>query len=246
MPRPWILLLLLLFFLSACGGGESRVLTIAAAANLQGPLDDLTGAFTAQTGIPTKTVLASSGKLTAQLRAGAPYGLFLSADERYPELLAAAGLTRGAPVPYARGRLILWTTTAGVPPAADSLRSARIQRIALANPTTAPYGRATLDWLRGRGLDTLLAEKLVYGESIGQANQFVYTGAAEVGFTANSTVYGVDKFHRWAEVPDAPDIVQTGVVMRGPQEEDARRFRDFLLSPAGQAILRRYGYLAAE
>ena len=238
---------LLLF--SSCGQvtPDQQPLTIAGAANLRHALEEVTQQFTAQTGVSTNITLASSGKLTAQIKAGAPYDVFLSADQQYPAALAAAGLTQGAPKTYAFGPLALWTTTADIPLLADSLNLTRIKKIALPNPATAPYGRAAMAFLKQQGLDSLLANKLVFGESVGQANQFVYSGVAEVGITALASVTVSDKWHQFALLADHPPVKQTGVVIKAsPQPEAAESFLEFLLSPAGQSILKKFGYFAAE
>jgi len=238
-----------LLVFSSCGdiAREQHPLTIAGAANLRHALEEVTQQFTAQTGITTNITLASSGKLTAQIKAGAPYDVFLSADQQYPAELAAAGLTKGTPKTYAFGPLALWTTTSNIPLLADSLDLPRIKKIALPNPATAPYGRAAMAFLKQQGLDGILANKLVFGESVGQANQFVYSGVAEVGITALASVTVSDKWHKYALLADHPPVEQTGVIIKASsQREAADSFLEYLLSPAGQSILKKFGYFTAE
>lgn len=237
-------ILLLLF--TSCGDNEPRPLIIAGAANLRFALEELTSGYTAQTGIATETIFASSGKLTAQIKAGAPYDVFLSADERYPAELATAGLTVDEPIIYAYGQLAVWTTRADVPLHLDSLTGSRISRIAVANPVTAPYGRAVLELLRQRGLDKMLKDKLVFGESIGQVNQFVYSGSADVGMTALSTVITGERFSKYI-VLDGPLVQQAAVALSGSsRQRESMAFMEYLQSPAAASILQKYGYLVPE
>lgn len=224
-------------------------LTIATAANMQFAMEVLLEAFTEKTGITGETVVSSSGKLTAQIRAGAPFHLFVSADLKYPEALHAANLTLGEPRIYAHGQLVLWTCQKGLTPQLETLTLPTLKHIALANPKTAPYGRAAEQVLARAGLASKLRPKFVYGESIAQTNQFILSGAAEIGFTALSVLRGLGDaaVGEWAVVPaDRYDpIVQAAVVLRSnPQQEGfGKAFIDFLLSETGQAVLEEHGYL---
>lgn len=250
LHKGWLLLLCALLLFFGCSDQQAPKgpsLTIAGAANLRFALEELTNDFTATTGIPTEVVLASSGKLTAQIKAGAPYDIFLSADEQYPAALTAAGLTKGQPQVYALGPLALWTTTNDIPLDADSLMSARIVKIAIPNPTTAPYGKAAMAFLANRGLDSLVADKLVFGESVGQANQFVYSGAAELGFTAAATVTINEKKLKSIVLEDHPPVIQSSVVLSSStQLAAATAFSKYLRSDPAQQTLQKFGYFAAE
>ncbi len=255
MPRSALLryfafLFPLILLVTGCTGdspGGQRPITIAGASNLRFALDEISADFTRQTGIPTETVYASSGKLTAQIKAGAPYDVFLSADDRYPAALAAAGLTDGPARAYARGPLALWTATSNIPLDPDSLQLARITKIAIPNPATAPYGRAAINFLKKRGLYDQLNGKLVYGESVGQANQFVYSGAAEIGFSALASIQSGEKFLRFKVLEDQPPVLQSGVVLNTSTQPDAAvAFLNYLRSPSGQAIFQKFGYFTAE
>lgn len=237
-------ILLLLF--TSCGNNEPRPLSIAGAANLRLALEELSKDFTARTGTPTQLIFASSGKLTAQIKAGAPYDVFLSADERYPADLAAAGLTVAEPITYAHGQLALWTTATNIPLNPDSLLLPRIRRIAIANPVTAPYGQAALDLLQQWGLDETLRDKLVYGESVGQTNQFVYSGSADIGISALSTVITGEQFLKYTSL-DGPLVQQAAVALSAsPRQRESIAFMDYLQSLAAATILQKYGYLVPE
>ncbi len=240
-------------WLSSCGKADTdRILTIAGAANMQFALEEISEAFTAQTGIPSRMVTGSSGKLTAQITEGAPYDILISADVKYPDKLYREGYTLGPPRVYAFGKLVLWTTGEGVDPVLSALSRDEIRYIAIANPKTAPYGRAALEVLQHNNLDSLLQEKLVFGESIGQVNQFIRSGSAEIGFTAMSVVSApqFENMGRWAALDSVQytPIEQGVVVIRQKDSEgdNALLFRDFLFSATARGILKKYGYTTNE
>ena len=241
-------LIVFMSLLGSCTPNRTEPLTIAAAANLQHAIVPLMEAFTEETGIPCQRVVSSSGKLTAQIRAGAPFDVLVSANLHYPETLFEEGLTLSAPRIYAHGKLVIWTTREGIRPHFDQLPAAGIQHIALANPDFAPYGKAAEETLRYHKLLPLVEKKLVYGESIAQTHQFISSQSAEVGFTALSLVLSSDSNERghWTEVPSSTysPITQGVVVLknRESQQENARRFQDFLFSERGKEILSKFGY----
>ncbi|RYF68358.1 MAG: molybdate ABC transporter substrate-binding protein, partial [Cytophagaceae bacterium] len=180
-------LLFLLLLWSSCLQAQS--LRVAVAANAQFVMESLGAAFQKQSGIKVESIVNSSGKLTTQIQQGAPYDLFLSADMEYPRTLYNQKLTTAAPVIYAYGSLVLWTLGT-LPLSADLkvLRNPAVRHIAIANPETAPYGEAALSLLKYRKLLAPVQSRIVYGESISQVNQYVLSGAAEVGITAKSVV----------------------------------------------------------
>jgi molybdate transport system substrate-binding protein len=239
---------LILFLLLGCGAKPSESLVIATAANMQFAMKELSTAFSQETGIHTEMVIGSSGKLTAQIREGAPFDFLVSADLKYPEALQRNGLTDDAPLVYAYGRLVLWTVDEQLVPDLELLEETRVRHIALANPNTAPYGAAAQQVLEATGLAEKVREKLVYGESIAQTNQFVISAAAEFGFTALAVVLSPAMLNQgnWAVIDPAlyEPIAQGAVVLNNRPEmrEAARRFRDFLQSPQAKLILQDYGY----
>jgi molybdate transport system substrate-binding protein len=242
-----------LLLLSSCGDNKAdRILTIAGASNMQFALEEISTAFTAETGISCHLVTSSSGKLTAQITEGAPYDLLISADMKYPEQLFREGYTLGPPRVYATGTLVLWTLQDDIDPDLSALRGAEIRYIAMANPKTAPYGLAALEVLKHQNLEAELKEKLVFGESIGQVNQFISSGSAEIGFTAMSVVSAprFENMGRWAAVDTAyySPIKQGVVVLRKQQseQEDAQRYREFLFSDPARRLLKKYGYTVYE
>ncbi|HJV84350.1 MAG TPA: molybdate ABC transporter substrate-binding protein [Noviherbaspirillum sp.] len=226
-------------------------LTVAVAANVQYAFDELQAAFRKDTGHDLKPVFSSSGKLTAQIMSGAPFDVFLSADMDYPEKLHTEGFAAAAPKPYAYGALVLWTMKdLDLGKWQDALTSPAVSRIAVANPKTAPYGRETMKALAYFRLDTALKDKLVYGESIAQTNQYIHSRAADAGFTAKSVVLSPEMKGqgKWIDVPKAAyrPIAQGIVVLKHGQQGNpklAQQFQDFVLSAKARAIFERYGYL---
>jgi molybdate transport system substrate-binding protein len=177
--------------------------------------------------------------------------VFVSADTEFPEALYKEGFAATQPKIYAYGVLVMWTTkdldvSKGLP----LLTDARIQKIAIANPKAAPYGRAAVEALESAKLKTAVESKLVYGESISQATQFVDSGAADIGFVAKSLVIAPELAGkgRWVEVPknSYQPIAQAVVVLKHgaeTQSESAKKFVDFLFTTKAHAIFEKYGYL---
>ena len=221
-------------------------LSIAAAADLQFVLAEAARQFHQQ---HPQTELAvnygSSGNFYAQIRNGAPFDMFLSADVQYPRNLAHDGIARADSVfVYAAGKIAVWVPASSTLDPATALRDPSVRRIAIANPQHAPYGRAAEAALRSMGLYDSIAKKLVLGENISQTLQFVQSGAADVGIVALSLAVApnVRAQGRYWEVPveSYPKIEQGGVILKDSPE--ARALRDWLLAPAGRALLKQYGF----
>lgn len=240
------LITLIAMLLSSCSKPPNDKLNIATAANVQFAMEELTDSFTKASGIPCEIIIGSSGKLMAQIREGAPFHVFVSADMKYPNTLFVDGLTTAKPDVYAQGTLVLWSLQDQVP-SLDALRESS-GKIAMANPDIAPYGRAARESLQKYGLYDEFADRLIFGESIAQTNQFILSGAVDAGFTAKSVVVSpkIKDQGTWTEIPDdsyAP-IEQGVVVIRtgDGMEEKAEKFRQFLLSDEARSILEEYGY----
>ena len=226
----------------------AQSLRVAVAANAQFVMEQLKTAFQKKTGIAVESIVNSSGKLTTQIQQGAPYDVFLSADMDYPQRLYTDGLTTAAPVVYAYGSLVLWTA-GDLPVSADLsvLSNPAVRHVAIANPATAPYGKAAVGFLKAKKLLDQLQPKIVYGESIAQVNQYILSGAAEVGFTAKSVVLdpGLAKRGHWVDVPTTgySPIAQGVVVLkRTTQAKAAGQFLQFLRSSEARRILQQFGY----
>ncbi len=228
----------------------AEAITVAVAANVKFAFEDLSVAFTKETGIAVKPIVSSSGKLTAQIKHGAPYDVFLSADMRYPASLHKAGLAVAAPQVYAHGTLVLWTRqntdlSKGIALVADT----SIRKVAIANPKLAPYGKQAMKALDYYQLTTTVLPKLVYGESISQVNQYIDLKAVDIGFTAKSVVLSPKLKGRgtWVEVPNESyqAIAQGLVVLKhGAQHHAnaAQLFATFMQTKTAQNILVHYGY----
>ncbi len=245
-------ILFLLFFcfvaLTACHETQNDHLKIAVAANMQFAMKELSKSFTNETGITCDLIVSSSGQLTAQIKSGAPYDVFVSADMKYPGELFNAGFATGKPAIYAFGKLVMWSVIDSIKPSIDILKNAEIKHIAIANPRTAPYGTAAIEVLEHYNVYEDLKDKLVYGESISQTNQFIISKSAEIGFTAKSVVLspGMKGKGNWEDI-DAADyspIAQGVVVLKhnGSKQEDVQKFYNFLFSQKAKDILQNFGY----
>lgn len=248
MTRVAIFLVLWTLMDYGCGPRDSGKLMIATAANMQYPMKNLVGAFTENTGIECETIISSSGILTAQIREGAPFDIFVSADLKYPTELYKDGFTHSTPEIYAYGNLVLWTLKEELEPAVELLTTDSIRHIALANPKTAPYGTAAVEVLENTDIYEKVKNKLVFGESISQTSQFIVSGAAEIGFTAKSVVLSPDipEKGNWIEVDEKlySPIAQGMVILKNSKKRinQAEKFHDFLFSEEGRKILNKFGY----
>jgi molybdate transport system substrate-binding protein len=253
--------LLLLAGIVFCLAGQARsaaqkVPVIAAAANLNFTLNEIAAAFGGARGTRVELVFGASGTLTRQIRDGAPFELFLAADEEFPNQLTAAGLTRDAGAVYAVGRLVVFAPK-GSPLAVDEgleglarlAQAGGVSRFAIANPEVAPYGKAAEAVLRKRGLWDAIRPRLVLGDTIAQAAQFATTGNAVGGLIAYSLVLAPDFGDRgtYAVVPDAdyPPLRQRMVLLKRASPA-ASQFYDYVLSEAARAIFRKHGYAVPQ
>jgi molybdate transport system substrate-binding protein len=229
----------------------AQPLSIAAAANLKAALAVLGPAFEAKhPGARVQVSLGASGSLVAQIQQGAPFDVFLAADSEFPARLAAAGLTAGPSFPYATGHLVLWVRKdTGLDPARDGLKvllSPTVKRISLGKPTLAPFGRSAESSLKRAGLYEALKPKLVFGENVAQAAQYLQAGAAEAGFISSpqALAFALAGGLAWTVPQDLyPAQKQSGVILKGgSQPALAAAFKAYLLSPEAQALLAGQGY----
>jgi molybdate transport system substrate-binding protein len=229
----------------------SAQLLVAAAADLQAVLPDIGARFQRASGQPLRVTYGSSGQFVAQIQNGAPFDLFLSADETFVRRLVESGHAEASSVaPYALGRLALWARTdrhLDLGQGLALLTSPAVRRIAIANPQHAPYGRAAVDAIRHAGLYDRVQTRLVLGENVSQAAQFAQSGNADVGIIALSLTLApaMRASGTAVELPSdsfAP-ITQTGVVLTASrQRELARRFLQFLSQPDIAQLLRDSGF----
>ncbi|HHC73331.1 MAG TPA: molybdate ABC transporter substrate-binding protein [Thiotrichales bacterium] len=247
--RRGLLALLLLALLeggTAPAGANEQPLRVAVAANFLPVAERLSTRFTRQTGTPLRLVSGSTGKLYAQIVHGAPFDLFLAADEARPRRLVEEGRARGAPFLYATGTLVLWSPRPGlVDQTGGVLAEGGFSRLAMANPRLAPYGRAARETLQALGLWSRLRSRIVRGENIAQAFHFVVSGNAELGFVAASQLLSRgEEGSRWV-VPERlySPILQAGVVLTA--HPAAGRFVHFIRCGEGREIVREGGYRVA-
>ncbi|NJB72568.1 molybdate transport system substrate-binding protein [Saonia flava] len=237
--------LLLFFLILNCKEDKSNTLTIATASNMQYAMKELTRSFKEQTGTECVIIVGSSGKLTAQIMEKAPYDVFVSADIKYPNELYKKGFAESKPSIYALGKLVLWSTT-HKNPNLDSLTNNSIKNIAIANPKTAPYGLAAVEVLKEMKLYGKVEDKLVYGESISQTNQFILSGAADMGFTAKSVVLSPNLKEKgyWVPINISYEPISQGIVLlkNSSLKKESKQFYDFLFSKKAQETLEKYGY----
>src|SRR5712664_1844383 len=234
---------------------QGREIRIAAAADLKFAMGELSEQFERDTGTKVSVTFGSSGNFFSQIQNGAPFDLFFSADVEYPKKLEAAGLAEpGTLYEYAIGRLVIWTPADAKVDVArqgwKSLLDASVEKIAIANPEHAPYGRAAVAALQKAGFYESVKAKLVYGENISQTAQFVQSGSAQAGIVAMSLAVSpaMRDGKRWEIPADMhPAIEQGAIALKDAKnKEAARAFLEFVKSAAGRAILAKYGFALPE
>lgn len=241
------MILMMLMVLSVSAGD----IKIAVAANVSYAIEDLKKAFgTLYPETRVKVTLGGSGKLTAQIMHGAPYQIFMSANMKYPETLYADGVAITKPTIYAKGSLAYFS---GKPQDFSKrmqlLNSPKIEKIAVANPKTAPYGKATMEAMRSAGVYDSIKHKFVYGESISQTVAYAVT-ATDIGFISSSSLHSpkMSQYREgvnWIAVnPKLYTPIDQGIVIlkSGKNSSEVRAFYDFMLSSKAREILQEFGY----
>jgi len=241
---------LMLFVFSTQSAHAGEKITIAAAADLKFALDEIVVLFSkAHPADQVETIYGSSGKFQTQIRQDAPFDLYFSADIAYPRALKAEGFAASEAQPYAVGRIVLWSPSrdASKMTLADLVDPA-LQKIAIANPKHAPYGKRAEEALRAAGVWEKVETKLAYGENIAQTAQFVQTGNAQVGIIALSLALSPElaKQGGYALIPDTlHQPLEQGFVItkRAANNLLAREFTLFMTSKDVRAIMARYGFV---
>ena len=242
---------MLILLLTVSVSSLNAQITVAAASSMQNALKEIQAVFAKETGKTFNTVYGSSGKLMAQIKSGAPFDVFMSADMAFPESLAVAKLTDGMPVVYARGTLVLWTVkNIDITDYHKALIDSSCAKITIADPRTAPYGRAAVTFLRNEKIFDGIEKKLVYGDNVSQSAQYILTGAVDMGITAKSLVIGPEvagKGH-WIELPSGVyPPVDHGLVLLTNKEQHCSKvgteFAAFVLSARGQDIIEKNGLI---
>jgi len=233
-------------------GARADAPVVAAASDLQFALGEIAEAFEAETGEAVTLSFGSSGNLARQIRQGAPYQMYLSADESFVFDLHKDGFTRDEGALYALGRIVIFTphespleADSGLDDLAAGLEEGRVTRFAIANPEHAPYGRRAEEALRHRGLWEAIAPHLVFGENVSQAAQFAATGNVQGGIIAHSLALAPRVAARgsFALIPDAwHSPLRQRMVLLNNAGAVAEHFYRYLQAPAARDILRRHGF----
>jgi molybdate transport system substrate-binding protein len=252
MKSPYKPIIVVFAVLLACSCARAQAVKVAAAADLKFAMTELAAQFEKQSGAKLDVTYGSSGDFLTQVQNGAPFDLFFSADSEYPKKLEAAGLVEpGTLREYAVGRIVIWTPgDSGINAAKDGwkcLLDQRVKKIAIANPEHAPYGRAALAALKKAGIYEQVKDKLVYGENIAQAAEFVQSGNAQVGVVALSLAISpaMKNGNRWEIPADSyPPIKQAVALLKASKNKDAaRHFLDYVSGAQGRETLQRFGFI---
>ncbi|MCU1779665.1 molybdate ABC transporter substrate-binding protein [Pseudomonas sp. 14P_5.3_Bac1] len=233
----------------ALGSAQADEVQVAVAANFTAPIQAIAADFEKDTGHKLVAAYGATGQFYTQIKNGAPFEVFLSADDTTPKKLDDEGATvKGSRFTYAVGTLALWSAKPGyVDAKGEVLKKNQYQHLSIADPKTAPYGLAATQVLAREGLSEQVADKLVTGQNITQAFQFVSTGNAELGFVALSQIYKDGKVTRgsaWIVPASLHDpIKQDAVILtKGKDSAAAKALVDYLKGPKAAAVIKSYGY----
>ena len=229
---------------------EADEVQVAVAANFLAPLQEIAKSFEKETGHQTLITSGATGQLFTQIQHGAPFEVMISADAKTPKKLVKNELALAdSQFTYARGKLVLWSVDPALVDASGAvLKTGKFKHLAIANPKTAPYGTAAMEALDKLGLTASLKSKLVEGDNISQAKQFVDTGNAEVGFVALSQIYKngkITKGSAWVVPLDlyAPLYQDAVLLKKGEDNPAATALLNYLKSNKAKAIMTTYGYI---
>lgn len=243
-------ILLIISVLVLATPAHAEKITIAAAADLKFAMDEIVASFK-QTNAEddVEVIYGSSGKFHTQIRQGAPYDLYFSADIAFPRALAQAGLAASEVKPYAFGRIVLWSAGKDASKMTlESLLDEKVTRIAIANPRHAPYGKRAEEALRAARLWEKVEPKLVYGENIAHTAQFVQSGNAQVGIIALALAVNPElsgKGGYWLIPDELHEPLEQGFIItkRAAGNVLAQRFSDYMVSNPARAVMRKYGFV---
>ncbi|MEP9379446.1 molybdate ABC transporter substrate-binding protein [Aquabacter sp. CN5-332] len=218
---------------------------VAVAANFTEAAKEIAAAFKAKTGHEAILSFGASGQFYTQITQDAPFQIMLSADDERPKKLVEDGLAvADSRFTYAIGKLVLWSKTDGFVKGEETLKGGNFAKISIANPTAAPYGAAPIEAMKALKVYDALQPKIVQGNSIAQAFQFVDTGNAELGFVALSQVINVTAGSRWTVPQDLYTLIRQDAVLlkKGADNEAAKAFMTFLKGPEARAVIEKFGY----
>ncbi|MFN8576463.1 MAG: molybdate ABC transporter substrate-binding protein [Candidatus Sericytochromatia bacterium] len=233
---------------------ETDYITVATASNIQFVMNDLKDEFKKESSIEIKTIINSSGKLSSQIQNSAPFDIFMSADMDYPRTLYKEGYAITKPLIYAYGNLVLWTMKdLNLSNWVETLKNSKINKIALANPKVAPYGEESINALKYYKIYDIVKDKLIYGESISQVNNYIVLNTTDIGFTSKSIVLSENMKNKgkWIDLDKKSynPIAQGVVILKYGKENNyinSKKFYDFLFSKKSQKIFERYGYIVKK
>ena len=245
-----LILFLISSILFSCNSDNKNKVSIAVANNMQFAMEEITSQFEEKYGISVEVSSGSSGTLTSQIKQGAPYDVFISANMKYPKSLHNDKLTVEAPKIYAYGSLVFWTLKdVDINEGLKSLLNDNIKKIAIANPETAPYGIAAVEALKNAKLHEILNSKIIYGEGVSQVNQYVKSGAVDVGITSKSVVYSPKLVEKGTYIDVDKTLynqIEQGIVILKKGKEtnfkNAELFYNFMFTSEVKIILTKFGY----
>jgi molybdate transport system substrate-binding protein len=231
------------------GQASAAQVNVAVAANFTEPAKEIAASFKQKTGHEAVLSFGASGQFYNQIVQDAPFGIMLSADDERPKKLVSDGLgVADSRFTYAVGKLVLWSKTADLVKGEATLKAGSFAKLSIANPAAAPYGAAAIEAMKSLGVYDALQPKIVQGNSIAQAFQFVDTGNAELGFVALSQLAGNSSGSRWL-VPQNlfKPILQDAVLLKkGAGNEAATAFMAYLKGPEARVVIEKYGYGLVE
>jgi molybdate transport system substrate-binding protein len=230
----------------------AKEITVAVAANAQYAMQELSRVFKKETGVTVKNVVSSSGKLTAMIKSGAPFDIFMAANMKYPKYLYKHGMTTTKPRIYAMGSLVIWTfKPITLQDNIHVFTKSNIKSIAIPNPKNAPYGVQAINALKSVGLYNKVKSKLVYADSISQTNQYIYSKAADIGVTAKSVVLSPKMKGKGKYVMIDSKLynpIKQGIVVlqHAKGNAAATKFYHFLFSAKAKKIFEDFGYIVPK
>lgn len=244
----YIVVIFSLFILFSCNSKKEEKITIAVANNMRYAMEEIAKEFEKTNHIKVEVSSSSSGTLTTQIKQGAPFDVFVSANMKYPNILFKEGFTENAPEVYAYGSLVLWTLKdLSLKDGLSALLNEEFKKIAIANPETAPYGMAALEALKNAKLDGLLATKIIWGEGVGQINQYIKSESVDAGLTSKSVLFSPKIKEKGRSVDIDKDLyspIEQGIVLLnyGKNKKNAELFYKFMFSDKTKTILTKFGY----
>ena len=246
MNRLLISMLAALLSIAGAQAQQAGATNVAVAANFTEPAKEIAALFKQKTGYEAVLSFGASGAFYTQITQDAPFQVFLSADDKRPKDAVDNGFgVADSRTTYAIGKLVLWSKSIDVTKGDDALKANAFNKLSIANPTAAPYGAAALEALKSLGVYAAIEPKIVQGNSIAQAFQFIDTGNAELGFVALSQLANGTTGTRWLVPQNLYKPIRQDVVLlkKGAGDPAAKAFVAFLRSPEARAIIQKFGYV---